>query len=192
MNIKCWLSFLLLRFLNTIPSQEITPFVSFSIIKKLFELESNFGFRNDGISWNASMENGKHETFARAAIIGRLIDTIITSSRTSLLLDTLDILRNEKNQNIYLDSTELVNYSGRLCDIILVRVSTRKLPLNMMCRAVCSFGEMERDKKFNIDKKVLDKMCVGILDKSSEVTINNIVDVFRTIQYFTKSQRLGT
>ena len=179
-----------LTILDTIPSQEVTPYVSFSILKKLFELESNFGFRNEGRSWVITSPNGKQETFARAAIIGRLMDIIMSTDNTSLLLDTLDVLRSEKSQLFYHDSDEFMNYRNRLCECILVKVTEGKLSLLETCRAVCAFGQMTSDKNFQIDNKFVDKLWVGILDKSNEITADNIVHVFRTVQYFTKCQRL--
>ncbi|CAG7718865.1 unnamed protein product [Allacma fusca] len=179
-----------LRILETIPCQEVTPFVSFSILKKLFELESNFGFRNEGKSWVVSVGNGKQETFARAAIVGRLMNTIMVSDDVKTVLDTLEILRRENSQ-YFQDSDEFLNYHQRLCDYILVRTTEGKLTLEETCRAVCLFGELaSQSTSFKIAPSLIDKMWVGIVGRENDITVNNIVQVFKTVPHFKKSQRL--
>jgi hypothetical protein len=187
----------ILKVLDTIPSQEVTPYVSHCILRKLFELENNFWFRNDGRSWTVSAENSMLETFARMAIVSRLIDTILSSENHNVLLDTLDTLRCERvlengkglDYPFSNDST-IGNYRMKLLNEVLTRVTEGQFSVDQVCRAVVSLGklEMERDKRIKGD--LVDKLWVGIVDKSDEIDVHNIVEVFRTVQYFRKSRRL--
>jgi hypothetical protein len=200
-----------LGILDTIPSQEVTPVVSLSILRKLFELENNFGFRNEGRSWVITTENSSIETFARMAIVSRLVDIVILGDDTTLLLEALDILRVERklalrprnqleedaeesepeNENPSSERLqEFSNYRGKLCDEILIRTIKGKLNLPEVCRAICSMGQMERQFPNEIRTDFIDKMWTGILDRGNEIEITNIVQVFKTIQYFKKSRRL--
>lgn len=181
--------------LDTIPCQEVTPFVSFSILKKLFELENNFGFRNDGRSWLNASENSTTETFTRLAIVTRLVDTILTSEDSNLLIDTLDLLRrecphvNDQTHGLY-DPDNHLDYRNKLLQEMLVRVTEGKLELNQVCRAVVTLGKMETDKGYGFSKDFVDKFWVGILGQSEDITSENIVNVLHTVKYFKKSSRL--
>lgn len=184
-----------LKMLDTIPSQEVTPFVSFSILKKLFELENNFGFRNKGRSWTSAENNSTTETFARLAIVTKLMDTIITCDNSSLLLDTLDLLGRESthvNDNadgIY-DPENHLDYRNKVFQEILVRVTEGKLDLEQVCRAVVILGKMEMEKGFSFNNDFIDKFWVGIDGNSDEINSENIVEVVRIVKYFKKSSRL--
>lgn len=185
-----------LKMLDTIPSQEVTPFVSFSILKKLFELENNFGFRNEGRSWiSVSDNNSTTETFARLAIVTRLMETILTSDNIPLLLDTLDLLRrecphiNDHSHGIY-DPDNHLDYRNKIFHEVLVKVTEGKFDLEQVCKAVVILGKMEIDKGFCFRKDYIDKFWVGILDRSDDINAENIVEVLRTVKYFKKSSRL--
>jgi len=182
--------------LDTIPSQEVTPFVSFSILKKLFELESNFGFRNEGRSWLIASDNSSTETFARLAIVTRLIDTIITTENNSLLLDTVELLRRESQsennsttQSVY-ESESQLEYKNKLLQEVLIRVTEGKLELGDVCKGVVILGKLENDNGFAFNRDFIDKFWVGILDHSDDINSENLVDVLRTVKYLKKRSRL--
>ncbi|CAL8083400.1 unnamed protein product [Orchesella dallaii] len=185
-----------LKMLDTIPSQEVTPFVSFSILKKLFELESNFGFRNEGRSWLNATDSSSTETFARLAIVTQLIDTITTTENNSLLLDTVDLLRMgsqsdnvTSSQPVYETENQL-EYKNKLLQEVLIRVTEGKLELQEVCKAVIILGKLENDNGFFFNGDFIDKFWVGILDRSDDINSENVVNVLRTVKYFKKSSRL--
>jgi len=185
--------------LDTIPSQEVTPFVSLSVLKKLFELENNFWFRNEGKSWMISAENSTIETFARMAIVSKLVDTILTSENPNLLLDALDVLRSDRvcdngknvdSSNPFATDSSMTNYNSKVLYEILLRVTQGKFSIAQVSRAVVSLGKLELERGHKIPNDLLDKLWIGLVEKSAEIDVYNIVGVYRTIQYFRKSRRL--
>lgn len=197
----------ILKILDTIPSQEVTPAVAICVVRKLFELENNFSFRNNGKSWliSTSGEAGSNnlESFGRMAVVSRLIDTIISSNKNQILLDGLDVLGLEANNSSALKyyfetNEEFLNYRMKLCNEVLIRVVEGKLQLEDICRAICSIGQIGKSNgreesirvKNEMQTKFLDKMWPGILEKSNEINSNNILQVFSTVQYLNKSRRL--
>jgi hypothetical protein len=174
----------ILKILETIPTQEVTPYVSLGILTKLFELESNFVFRNDGMPWTISSENSAIDTFARTAIVTQLIDTIVTSDDNAIVLGALTALKCERplgNAN---------EYREKLFQEILLRVTKGQFTVHQVCEAIISLGKIERDTKISIPNSLIDKLWVGIFEKSEEINVDNIAMLFQVLPHFQKSRRL--
>jgi len=143
------------------------------------------------------------------AIVSRLIDILILGDDTSVLLDALDMLRYDRKSiaaNVIrrldrdedeepspltqTDILEFSKYRSKLCEQVLIRTTKGQLSLEQVCRAVCTMGQISQLFPGEIQKDFIDKMWMGISDKSHKIQEGNIVSVFRTIQYFQKSQRL--
>jgi len=182
--------------LDTIPSKEVTPSVSLSILKKLFELENNFGWRNDGQNWTIASNNSTSDTFARHAIVSQLVDTILTTEDCGILVEALEVLRTEPNNPIQSNrlhinaNVDVFNYRNKLYEEILVKTTEGKFTLDQVCKAVLCLGKLENEGAFTFQHDLIDKLWVGIISKANDITGENILQLFRTIQYFKKSRRL--
>lgn len=174
----------ILKMLDTVPTQEVTPFVSLAIMKKLFELENNFLFRNDGMPWTVSSDNMITDTFSRTAIVTRLIDTILTSEDANILLAALKALKSERP----MDNGS--NYREKLFKEILFRVTKGQFTMNQVCEAIISLGKIEKDMGYPIPNSLIDKLWTGIFEKSNDIDVQNIGLLFQVLPCFKKSQRL--
>ncbi|OXA57020.1 FAST kinase domain-containing protein 3 [Folsomia candida] len=175
----------ILKMLETVPTQEVTPFVSLGILKKLFQLENNFVYRNDGLPWTVSSENGVMDTFTRTAIVNRLVDTIQSTDDPTILLGALDAFKCE----IPIENSS--GYRDKLLEEILRRVTKGQFQLTQVCEAIITLGKIERDTgKPPLQSSLIDKLWIGIFEKSEDINENNITLIFQVLPHFKKSQRL--
>ncbi|KAG8288699.1 hypothetical protein J6590_013987 [Homalodisca vitripennis] len=184
---KCYTARGIFAILETIPANEVTPNVALQALKKIVTLENNKTFRNTVGEAYRNIENeanqiGLHEneTFTRTAVLSRLVDKILTSGDSDILLNGYLIV----NRDIigkYIDQDN----KNRFTNEILCRVTDGKFSINHTCEAIKIFSDIA--VKFNEN---VDKLWVGITEKSNDITKNNIMNVVRCLPYLYKSRKV--
>lgn len=118
--------------------------------------------------------------------MNRLVDTILTTDDTTILLSALAALKCERP----VENSSGGDYRDRLFDAILLRVTTGQFHLNQVCEAIITLGKIERDTGKTHPNSLIDKLWTGVFEKSEDVDAENITLIFQALPYFTKSRRL--
>ncbi|KAL7639148.1 UNVERIFIED_CONTAM: hypothetical protein RMT77_010682 [Armadillidium vulgare] len=156
--------------LTTCPQDEITPKVALSVMKRIFELENNLKYRNEGFKLSSEDSN---LTFIRSALVKSLVDTICASSDPQVIVDTLQLLGRDSNMGENLD------YVQQICNECIVLASDGKLTVNQVCDIIKSFHALH-----DVGKEFAEKAWVGINEKQdlNEDEICNIMKVLPLIR----------
>lgn len=186
---KCYTARGIFAILETIPANEVTPFVALQALRKIVTLENNKTIRNSSlgevykiIESETKSDDGLHEneTFTRTAVLTQLVDTILTSSNCDILLSGFLII----NRDIigkYIDEDN----KNRFVNEILCRVTDGKFNISQTCEAIKMFCDSSPKPNKNTDK-----LWVGITEKTSDINKNNLMEIVRCIPYLDKSRKL--
>lgn len=185
---KCYTARGIFAILETIPANEVTPYVALQALKRIVTLENNKAMRNVymGEFYN-SIKNeifpeGLHEneTFTRTAVLTQLVDIILSSPDNNILLNGFLMV----NRDIIGKFIEQDN-KYRFTNEILCRVTDGKFSVKQTCDAIKVFSEIETTSKQSVDQ-----LWVGITEKSNDITKDNLMDVVRSIQYLNNSRKV--
>lgn len=163
--------------LDLIPSDEVTPYVALQALKKIIILENNKEFRNPvNIHDYVEVEEEKSKNFTRTAVLNQLVDMIASSDDAGIVLNGLKLVSRD------LVGGSMESYKEKLCNEILCRATDGKFTIEQICEAVKVFS--------TLDNKDVDKLWVGIVEKSNDINNNNIMDVFKCLPYLKKSRKV--
>uniref|UniRef100_A0A1B6D3C2 RAP domain-containing protein n=1 Tax=Clastoptera arizonana TaxID=38151 RepID=A0A1B6D3C2_9HEMI len=174
---RCYTSRGIFALLETMPSNEVTPYVALQALQKIITLENNKQFRNQMSKYNEDLH--PNETFTRTAILNQLVEKIASSSDPTIVLYGLKIVSRD------MLGTDSNIYKNKLCIEVLCRVTDSKFDIEQTCEAVKIFFTLGKGSSNNTDK-----LWVGISQKSEEINENNLMEVFRCLPYFKKSRKL--
>lgn len=175
---RCYTARGIFALLETMPSNEVTPYIALKALKKIITLENNKQFRNRMSKYNEDMH--PNETFTRAAILNQLVDKISSSNEADIVLSGLQLVSRD------MIGTDTEMYKQKLRVEVLCRVTDAKFNISQTCESVkifSSFDELNNTKD-------IDKLWVGISQKSSDINETNLMDVFRCLPYFKKSRKV--
>lgn len=174
---RCFTAKEVFLLLETIPDDEVNPFVAFYALKKIIELENNHQYRNALVKSGEDMS----ENFTRTAVFNQLINTITLGTESHIILDALKVVCREM-----VGSSSSV-YRDKLCDEILIRVTDGKFDVGQVCEIVRVLGSsMTAENR----AENADKLWVGLVDKEKEITEKNIMEVFRILPFLTQSRKM--
>lgn len=186
---KCYSARGIFAILETIPANEVTPSVALQALRKIVTLENNKSIRNSSlgeayqlIDSETKSADGLHEneTFTRTAVLTQLVDTILTSSDSNIILSGFLII----NRDIigkYIDQDN----KNRFLNEILCRVTDGKFTISQTCEAIKIFCDISPKPNSNTDK-----LWVGITEKTNDINKNNLMEIVRCIPYLDKSRKL--
>lgn len=185
---KCYSARGIFAILETIPTNEVTPIVALQALKRIVTLENNKAVRNAPLNefyktvQHDTSGEGLHEneTFTRTAVLTQLVDKIVSTNDADILLNGF-LMVNRDIIGKYIDQ----DIKNRFTNEILCRVTDGKFSIKQTCEAIKIFSDISSKSHENIDK-----LWVGITEKTNDINKTNIMDVVRSIQYLNKSRKI--
>ncbi|MCL4124288.1 UNVERIFIED_CONTAM: hypothetical protein GTU68_039386 [Idotea baltica] len=153
--------------LNTCPEEEVTPSVALAVIRRIFDLENNIEFRNQG--YNQYPEESNF-TFTRSALIKRLLENICASTEPQVIIDTLRSMGRDTNKG------DKWNYLEQLCTESIILATDGKLTVNQVCDVIKAFHSLG-----NIGKEFIEKVWVGINEKTKDIGEEEICNILSVL-----------
>lgn len=161
--------------LNTCPEDEITPAVALGVMRRIFDLENNVEYRNQGLNQYPEESN---LTFTRAAVMKRLIEIICASPEPQIILDALRAMTRDTFQG------DKIRYLEKLCTECLVLITEGKLRVDQVCQAARSFNNLG-----DYGLKHLEKVWVGLTDREKEMGENELCSVMSIVPLVKQSRK---
>lgn len=185
----------ILRLLETIPAEEVTPPVAIHVLKRIINLEENNLLRRNNSAdlqnnpmFNTSVgkaDISKHgETFLRFAFINMLLDIVYRSRDPRIIMAGLQIV----SQDSFPDDSQTRVYKERMYEETLVLVTEGLFSLVQICDTVSILSRFwPHDKKRC--HEMSDKLWAGILDRSSkELNAETMASVFNVLPHLKSSR----
>jgi len=177
---RCYQSSSILRLLETIPVNEVTPPVAAHAYKKIVELENNFEAKNPDLKGRG--RDDQPSSFLRSAFISRLLLTICTGKNPGSIIGGIAAVMRDNN------SDDQILYKNQLLEELLVCVTEGLFPLQDISKTIHVLSYFYKDDtQF---KQVSDKLWFGIMEKSKEMGTEDIVAIFTTLPLLTKSRNM--
>lgn len=160
------------RYLEMLPSKEVTPSVALTLLERIFDLFSACP------DMHKSMQENPKENFTHSAVISKLCELICGSEDCNILLSGLQAVINVDS------SINKNNYIQVILQELLLRVTDRKLKLLEVCELI------EILKQAGTEQLSIDKLWSNIIDCSNEVNESNILRIYSILPCFKTSQRI--
>jgi len=177
---RCYDSDNIFRLLETIPVKEVTPPIASHAYKKIVELENNYEARNPNMVGKG--KDSQPRSFFRSAFISRLLTIICTGKDPAAILGGLAAVMRDHNS----DDQEM--YKLKLLEELLLCVSDGLFSLQEICKAIHILAVFYPDNKKC--REIADKLWFGIIDRSKDMSTEDIVAVFCTLPHLTKSRNM--
>lgn len=161
----------ILKLLEVIPPSYIEPAIAFQIFEGMIEVDHVYSV----IGENAPSDEVAH-SFTKTAVFDQLMDTMLSSSNTSILIRCLKLM----NKNLTAKK-HLKLYKKRLTDQIMLMVSQNKFSINEICEIAKEFNDLGLNNN-------IDKLWVGIDENAESIDQNNIMNVYHALLYFKSSR----
>lgn len=174
---RCYTARGIFALLETMPSNEVTPYIALQALKKIITVENNKKFRNRLLKSDEDVH--PNETFTRTAVLTQLIDKIAASNNCETILSALKLV----GRDMLGSDTEV--YKSKLCGEVLCQVTDTHFTIKQTCEAIKTFSSFGKPNADDIDK-----LWVGLSEKSMDINETNILDVFRCLPYLKSSQKL--
>lgn len=163
----------ILKLLEVIPPNYIEPAIAFQIVEGMIEVDHVYSV----VGGNTSSDEVTHN-FTKTAIFNQLMDTVLSSSNTSILVKCLKLM----NKNLTFKK-HLKLYERRLTNQIILMVSQNKFSINEICEIAKEFHDLGLNKD-------IDKLWVGIVENAENIDQNNIMNVYHVLLYFKNSRTM--
>lgn len=164
-----------LQLLEVCPEAEVTPVVALAVIRRIFDLENNIEYRNQGI--NQYPEENQF-TFIRGAVMKRLVETVCSSSDPQLLVDTLRAMGRDTYQG------DRLKYLEALCTECMVAVTEGRLSIVQICEAARAFHTLGQE-----GMRYLDQLWQGLTDRTAEMGEREVCEVMSVLPLLKKSRK---
>nr|XP_045616727.1 FAST kinase domain-containing protein 3, mitochondrial-like [Procambarus clarkii] len=163
------------KLLEICPEAEVTPLVALAVIKRIFELENNVGFRNPGLNL---FRKESQFNFTRGAVMKRLIEILCSSSDPQILIDALRAMGRDNYQG------DKLKYLEALCTECIVLITEGKMKISQVCDAAKAFYSLG-----NIGSKYVEQIWVGITEKSKEIQEKEVCNIMSILPLVKKSRK---
>ncbi|CAL4150691.1 unnamed protein product [Meganyctiphanes norvegica] len=161
--------------LNTCPEEEVTPAVALGVMRRIFDLENNLEYRNQGMN---QYPEESTVTFTRAAVMKRLVEIVCASSEPQVILDALRAMSRDTFQG------DKIKYLEKLCTESLVLITEGKLRVDQVCQAARSFHNLGV-----YGLKHLEKVWIGLTDREEEMQENELCSVMSIVPLVKQSRK---
>jgi len=175
---RCFNSNSIFKLLETIPVNEVTPSVAASAYRKIVELEAKY----ESESLVPKGRADQPQSFFRSAFITRLLDIICRGKNPAAILEGLAAAMRDGH------SEEQERIKEKLVEELLVCVGDGVFELEDICKAVHVLSVFYPDLQRCRD--LADKLWFGILDKSKDISPDQIVSLFSTLPHLGKSRKM--
>ena len=175
---RCFNSSSIFKLLETIPVNEVTPSVAANAYRKIVELEAKY----ESESLVARGRPDQPQSFFRSAFITRLLDIICRGKNPAAILEGLSAAMRDEH------SEDQGGIKEKLLEELLVCVGDGVFSLQDICKAVHILSVFYPDLQRCRD--VADKLWFGILDKSQDISPDEIVSLFSTLPHLGKSRKM--
>lgn len=163
------------KLLEICPEAEVTPSVALAVIKRIFELENNIEYRNQGL--NQYPEESPF-TFTRGAVMKQLIEIVCGSTDPQNLIDALRAMGRDTYQG------DKLKYMETLCTECILLITEGKMKINQVCEAAKAFYNLG-----NVGSRYVEQIWVGITDKTEEIQENEICNIMNILPLVKKSRK---
>ncbi|XP_067130583.1 FAST kinase domain-containing protein 3, mitochondrial-like [Centruroides vittatus] len=160
------------RYLEMLPSSEVTPSVALTLLERIFDLFSTYPDIQTSVRENA------RENFTHLAVLTKLCELICESEDPNILLSGLQAIINADS------GMKNENYSQIILQELLIRVTERKMKLQEICELI------EILKQAGNEQLNIDRLWQNIIDCSNEINEGNILKVYNILPCFKTSQRI--
>ncbi|XP_023230928.1 FAST kinase domain-containing protein 3, mitochondrial-like [Centruroides sculpturatus] len=160
------------RYLEMLPSSEVTPSVALTLLERIFDLFSTYP------DIRTSMRENAQENFTHLAVLTKLCELICESEDPNILLSGLQAIINADS------GMKNENYSQIILQELLIRVTERKMKLQEICELI------EILKQAGNEQLNIDRLWQNIIDCSNEINEGNILKVYNILPCFKTSQRI--
>lgn len=174
---RCYTARGIFALLETMPSDEVTPYIALQALKKIITVENNKKFRNRLLKSDDDVH--PNETFTRTAVLNQLIDKIASSNNSEIILSALKLVGRD------MLGSDCEAYKSKLCTEVLCQVTDGNFSITQTCEAIKTFSSFGKPNADDIDK-----LWVGLSEKSMDIDDTNILDVFRCLPYLKSSQKM--
>lgn len=164
-----------LQLLEVCPETEVTPPVALAVIRRIFDLENNIEYRNQGLN---QYPEENHFTFIRGAVMKRLVETVCGGSDPQLLVETLRAMGRDTYQG------DRLKYLETLCTECMVAVTEGRLSISQTCEAARAFHTLGP-----VGVSYLDQLWQGLTDRTTEVGDREVCEVMSVLPLMKKSRK---
>ena len=164
-----------LQLLEVCPEAEVTPVVALAVIRRIFDLENNMEYRNQGL--NQYPEENQF-TFIRGAVMKRLVETVCGGSDPQLLVDTLRAMGRDTYQG------DRLKYLDGLCTECMVAITEGRLTVSQICEAARAFHTLGL-----VGMSYLDQLWQGLTDRTTEIGEREVCEVMSVLPLMKKSRK---
>lgn len=170
------------QFVDNIIAQEINGRVALRALNKIINLENN----NNQYDKKNKRSNYLLDEFLtsdisnRNAILKQLIDMIIASHDSDMILEAMIQLSKDKI------SPSINDYRDKLCNEAILRTSNNQFSLIQLVdvvRALSLFNEIKY-------KNYIDDLWMGIKEKETQINTDNLIELFKILSIFDKSREI--
>lgn len=175
------------KLLEVCPEEEVSPNVALAVIKRIFELENNFEYRNRGL--NLYPEESPF-TFTRGAVMKHLIEIICGSYDPQNIIDALRVMGRDSYQG------NKQKYLEKLCNECIIRITEGRMTVEQVCESAKAFYNLG-----TTGSQYIEKVWVGITDKVEDINVKeacNIMSILPLVKqsrkhlYYTVERRMGS
>jgi len=182
---RCYNSSSIFKLLETIPTNEVSPPVAAHAYKKIVELENKYeASRSSSTSLVPKGRSDQPHSFFRSAFITLLLDIICKGKNTGAILEGLSA----SMRDVQSEAGDQRLHKDKLLEELLVCVHDGLVSLQHICQAIHILSVFYPD--LHQCRDVNDKLWFGILDKSLEMSIEDIVSIFSTLPHLNKSRSM--
>lgn len=164
-----------LQLLEVCPEAEVTPAVALAVIRRIFDLENNMGYRNQGL--NQYPEESQF-TFTRGAVMKRLVETVCGGSDPQVLVEALRAMGRDTYQG------DRLKYLETLCTECMLAVTEGRLTISQICEAARAFHSLGLE-----GVGYLDQLWQGLTDRTAEVGEREVCEVMSVLPLVKKSRK---
>ncbi|KAG0722879.1 FAST kinase domain-containing protein 3, mitochondrial [Chionoecetes opilio] len=164
-----------LQLLEVCPETEVTPAVALAVVRRIFDLENNMEYRNQGL--NQYPEENQF-TFVRGAVMKHLVETVCGGVDPQLLVDTLRAMGRDTYQG------DRLKYLEALCTECMVAVTEGRLTVSQVCEAARAFHGLGP-----VGVSYLDQLWQGLTDRTTEIGEKEVCEVMSVLPLMKKSRK---
>ncbi|KAK4312669.1 hypothetical protein Pmani_015919 [Petrolisthes manimaculis] len=163
------------QLLEVCPEAEVTPAVALAVIKRIFDLENNVEWRNQGLN---QYPDESPLNFTRGAVMKHLVEVVCSTHDPQLLVEGLRVMGRDNYHG------DRLKYLETLCAECMLAVSEGKMSVCQVCDCARAFHNLG-----STGAPYVEQVWSGISDRDNDIKERELCDIVSIMPIVKKSRK---